>query len=352
MHSNKGDNTMITKRHAVLGGLFMLAATALLPAPAAAQEKLRITLDTNPSHVRNKGVEVFAEELKKRVGNKLVVEIYPSGQLFRDRDVPKALRQGAVEMAVPGTWQLDGVEPDAGLQTLPMFYGVDGTVVHQILDGKLGDFMNKRLEDRMKVKVIGKWIDLGGQHTFSIEKPINSYDDLKGMKVRHSGGTANAGRLSALGAVPMLVPFPDVPMAMSQGVIQGVATTYESAWTSKLHESGLKYAFEDNQFFGQYIPMIGLQFWNKQPKDVQDAIIAAWDVAAKGQRELAARSQNEARDSLVKAGMKIVKPNPADVVARRKQLMAIQDDLVRQMKIDAEVVQQAKAGLTAAKVPF
>ena len=84
--------------------------------PAAiAQEKMRITLDTNPTHVRNKGVEVFAEELKKRVGNKIVVEIYPSGQLFRDRDVPKALRQGAVEMAVPGTWQLDGVEP-VGLQ--------------------------------------------------------------------------------------------------------------------------------------------------------------------------------------------------------------------------------------------
>jgi hypothetical protein len=54
----------------------------------------------------------------------------------------------------------------------------------------------------------------------------------------------------------------------------------------------------------------------------------------------------------VKAGLKIVKPAPADVIAKRKQLMAIQDDLVKQMKIDPEVVQQAKAGLTAAKVPF
>jgi TRAP-type transport system periplasmic protein len=131
-----------------------------------------------------------------------------------------------------------------------------------------------------------------------------------------------------------------------------VATTYESAWTSKLHESGLKYAFEDNQFFGQYIPMVSAQFWNKQPKEIQDAIVAAWDVAARGQRELAAQSQNEARDNLVKAGMKIVKPNAADVIAKRRQLMAVQDDLVKQMKIDPEVVQQAKDGLTAAKVPF
>jgi TRAP-type C4-dicarboxylate transport system substrate-binding protein len=343
---------MNSKRNTVFFGLLVLLGSALLPSLATAQEKLRITLDTNPSHVRNKGVEVFAEELKKRIGTRLVVEIYPSGQLFRDRDVTKALRQGAVEMAVPGTWQLDGVEPNAGLQTLPMFYGVDGAIVHQVLDGKLGDFLNSQLEERLKVKVIGKWFDLGGQHFFGIDKPINSYDDLKGQKMRHSGGTANAGRLAALGTVPMLVPFPDVPMAMSQGVIAGLATTYESAWSSKLHESGLQYAFEDNQFFGQYIPMIGLAFWARQPKDIQQAILAAWDIAANGQRDMAAKAQSDARDSLVKAGLKSVKPAADDIVAKRKMLMAIQDDLVRQMKIDAEVIQAAKAGLTAAKVSF
>lgn len=343
---------MITKRFALAGSLALFAACSLLSLPAAAQQKLRITLDTNPAHVRNKGVEVFAAELKKRVGDKLTVEVYPSGQLFRDRDVPKALRQGAVEMAVPGTWQLDGVEPNVALQTLPMFYGVDGDVVHQVLDGKLGELLNKKLEERMQVKVIGKWIDLGGQHFFGIEKPINSHDDLKGQKFRHSGGTANAARLSALGIVPMLVPFPDVPMAMSQGVINGVATTYESAWSSKLHESGLKYAFEDTQFFGQYVPMISRQFWNKLPKDVQDAIVAAWDVAAQGQRDAAAKAQIEARDHLVQAGMKIVRPSAADLEAKRKMMMATQDDLVKQMKIDADAVQAAKEGLTAAKVVF
>ncbi len=69
-----------------------VAVGASLPLTAAAQEKLRISLDTNPTHVRNKGVAEFAAELKKRVGDKLTIEIYPSAQLFRDRDVPKALR--------------------------------------------------------------------------------------------------------------------------------------------------------------------------------------------------------------------------------------------------------------------
>ena len=157
-----------------------LATTSLLPVWAA--DKLRISLDTNPSHVRNKGVDIFVTELKKRVGDKLVIEVYPSAQLFRDRDIPKALRQDAVEMAVPGTWQLDGVEPNAAIQTLPMFYGVDGDTVHTVMDGKLGVFLSGRLEKSMRVKVLGKWFDLGMQNAYGIKTPINNYEDFKGKK--------------------------------------------------------------------------------------------------------------------------------------------------------------------------
>jgi TRAP-type C4-dicarboxylate transport system substrate-binding protein len=343
---------MIVRRFKLLAGLSALVASSLMSAHVLAQEKMRISLDTNASHVRNKGVEIFAEELKKSIGDKLVLEIYPSGQLFRDRDIPKALRQGAVEMAVPGTWQLDGVEPNAGIQTLPMFYGVDSTIVNQMMDGPLGELLNERLESRLRVKIPGKWMGLGMQHFFGINKPIEKYDDLKGQKIRHSGGSAQAGRLTALGATPMLVPFPDVPMAMSQGVIDGVATTYESAWSSKLHESGLKYSFEDKQFFGQYVPMINQAFWRKLPKDVQEAIVAAWDVAATRQREMAIEAQEHARDQLVEAGMKVSTPPEEEITAKRKALMAIQDDLVKDMKIDLDAIESAKAALTAAKVEF
>src|SRR5688500_3852995 len=104
------------------GVLPALAVAALIGAAgqAWAAEKLRISLDTNPSHVRNKATEMFVAELKKRAPDKFEIEVYPSGQLFRDRDVARALRQGGVEMAIPGIWQLDGVEPNMAMPTLPV----------------------------------------------------------------------------------------------------------------------------------------------------------------------------------------------------------------------------------------
>jgi len=342
---------LLRKFHALIV-LTTAIVSALAAAPALAQEKLRISLDTNPSHVRNKGTEIFVAELKKRVGDKLSVEIYPSAQLFRDRDIAKALRQGAIEMGIPGTWQLDGIEPNMAIQTLPMFYGVDRDTVLKVMDGKLVAFLNERMENRMKVKVLGKWMDLGMQHFYSVTKPITSYEDLKGMKMRFSGGSANAARIKAQGAVPTLIPFPDLPLAMSQGVIDGVATTHESAASAKLYDSGLKFGFEDNQFMGQYVPMVNQDFWNKQPKDVQKAILESWEFAVTKQREMAAAAQIEARETLMKHGVKMAQPSPAAAAAMRKSLMPIQPGVVKDMKMDEEAVELARDELRKAKVAF
>lgn len=333
-------------------GSVAAAVSMLAPTTASSQEKFRISLDTNPSHVRNRGVDIFAKELKKRVGDKLDIEIYPSGQVYRDRDVPKALRQGAIEMGVPGTWQLDGLVPNIALQTLPMFYGVDPATVHTVMDGKLGDFLNKRTEDRLKVKILGKWADLGMQHFYSSTKEIKSYDDLKGMKIRFSGGTANAERLKFQGIVPTLIPYPDLPLAMSQGVVQGVATTHESAATAKLYDSGLKYGFEDNQFMGQYVPMIRLSFWDKQPKEIQNAILESWEVSVKQQREMAGKAQLDARQTLIDHGVKMAQPSPEKIAAMRASLMSIQPGVIKEMKIDQDIVDIAMQELRAAKVGF
>ena len=331
---------------------FAVLASALVATPASAQEKLRIALDTNPVHVRNKGVEIFVEELKKRTGNRFAIEVYPSGQLFRDRDVPRALRQDALEMAVPGTWQLDSAEPNAALQSLPMFYGVDEATVHKVMDGKLGQYLNKKFEERMRVKILGKWMDLGFQNTYSVKKEIKNYNDLKGMKIRYPGGTANAKRISALGSTPLLVPWPDVPLAMSQGVMDGLLTTFESSVSSKLMDSGMKFAFEDRNQFNQYVPMMRANFFNKQPKEVQQAILESWDIAATQERKNAGLAQLKARETLIKAGLVVVVPTPAEILGARRVLMKMQPELVKSIKMDQDVVDEALKNLKEAGVAY
>lgn len=334
-----------------LGVTVAAVASVLMASPAAAQEKFRIALDTNPVHVRNQGVEKFVEELKKRTGDRFEIEVYPSGQLFRDRDVPRALRQDALEMGVPGTWQLDSSEPNAALLSLPMFYGVDIATVDKVMEQGLGEFMNRKFESRLRVRIPGNWMLLGMQNTFGVSQPID-YQTYKGQKIRYPGGTANAARIDKLGGIGLLVPWPDVPLAMSQGVMDGLLTTFESSASAKLMDSGMQYAFEDNNQVNQYVPMIRDSFWKEQPPEVKAAILESWDIASTWQRAQAEGAQQEARDSLVANGLEVIVPTEEQIVAARKELMEIQEELIKSMKIDPEVAAQALKELKAAGVQF
>ena len=321
------------------------AAVALLATAgqAWAAEKLRISLDTNPSHVRNQATELFVAELKKRAPDKFEIEVYPSAQLFRDRDVARALRQGGVEMAIPGIWQLDGLEPNMAMPTLPVFYGLSEDVTLKVMDGKVGQEINKRTEDKLRVKILGPWMNLGFQHFYSVNKPIQNHEDLKGMKIRYPGGTANAERIKVFGATPTLIPWPDVPLALSSNTVDGVSTTHESAFSAKLWESGLKHAFEDRQYFGQYVPMVSQSFWSKLSPDLQKALVDSWNAIVGKQREMAAEAQKEARTVLEKNGVKMVTPSDQALRQWREKLMAVQDQIVSEMKIDADLVKLAVA---------
>ena len=316
-------------------------ALALGAPSASAAEKLRISLDTNPSHVRNKTTELFVAELKRRTGDKFEIEIYPSGQLFRDRDVPRALRQGSVEMAIPGTWQLDGLEPNMAISSLPAFYGLSEEFALKIMDGKVGQEINRRSEAKLRVKILGPWMNLGMQNFYSVSKPLQSHADLAGMKMRYSGGSANAERITFLGATPTLIPWPDVPLALSSSAVDGIASTHESVASAKLWESGLKFAFEDRQWFGQYVPMVSQTFWAKLSPDLQKALVESWGAVIAQGRQLAAQGQKDARTEMEKHGVKVVTASDDSLRQVRERMIAIQDKIVADMKIEPDLAKLA-----------
>lgn len=316
-----------------------LAVTALATGADAA-EKLRISLDTNPTHVRNKGVELFVENLKEKVGDQLEIEVYPSAQLYRDIDVGRALRQGSVEMAIPGTWVLDGMVPSVAITSLPMFYGIDEQATLELMDGEIGQEINSRVEDAICVKVLGPWMNLGFSHFYSTSKPLKSHEDLKGLKIRISGGTANAARAEGLGATPNVIPWPDVPLALSSGVVDAISSTHESIASAKLWDSGLRYSFEDQQWFGQYVPMVSCKFWENLPEEVQTAMTEAWAETIGEARQMAAEAQSKARQTLMENGIEIATASDEDLARVRQQLMERQDSLVAEMGIEPELVEQ------------
>lgn len=323
-----------------------LAAAMLAAASAAAEpEVFRISLNTGPNHVRNIAMEKFIALLKERAAGRLQVELYPSGQLFKGPDVPKALAQGTLEMGAPIILYVSRIVPNAGITDMPMFYGRGADEVHAVFDGDLGRELNAEIESRLKVKIIGRYLDLGHASHFTVDRPLNRLDDLSGLKLRVAGSAAAQERFKMLGAQPVSIKFGDVPLALAQGAIDGLMTSHETVRSAKLWESGLRYALDDYQVFFQYIPMIGQTTWDKLDADVRQTIIGAWDETIDGARALAARRQASARAEGVANGIRAVVASEDDLRAFRKKLAAAQDAMIADAGIDPDFAARAAAAL-------
>ncbi|MDI6753909.1 MAG: TRAP transporter substrate-binding protein DctP [Thermodesulfobacteriota bacterium] len=307
----------------------------------AQKYEFKISVDTVPNHPRNMGLEIFVSELIKRSGGKLEPKVYHSAQLYKCAHVTKALKMGTVEMAVPGNWLLEGWDTNTSLAMLPMFLGQPAKITESLVDGEVGSAVNKSLEKKVEVKALGRWYELGYDQCFTTKRKITKLEDFKGLKMRHSGGSIPAERFKAFGAAGVFIAWPDVPMALLAGTVDGLATTLKSAEGAKLHEAGLKYGVMTRNFMGFYVPMVNLKFWDSLPPDLQKIFLDVWNEHVPKQREIARREQKEAQEFLQSKGVEIYEPSDEELAKWRKHIMPIQEGLIKELKHDPELVKIA-----------
>jgi C4-dicarboxylate-binding protein DctP len=325
----------------------VLAAPFIRNARAADPIELRCSLDTEPSHARNVTFRDYLAKLEAASGGQIKTRLFESGTLFPDLQVTKALVQGQVDLACPGTWTLTGFVPDADISGLPAFYGRGFDTVHKVVDGKAGAFIGKAMTDKLHVQVLGPWYDLGANNWYSTRKPLNTLADLSGMKLRSPGGVLNSWRIRFVGGLPNVTAWPDVPLAMSQGTFDGLITTNTSAFSSKLYDSGLRYALEDDQAMGMYMPLVSGPFWTKLDPKLQALMTKLWADNIQTYRANAAKAIQDNRASLVKQGVKFVVTSEADRTATRAKMLPQQDELVASAHISPDLVKIVMADVGA-----
>jgi len=338
---SRGWKTML-----VLGMAAILWLPLGVPPMVEAQTyEFKISLETVPNHSKTMGVEIFIQELAKKSGGRLKPQLFHSAQLYKDAHVTKAVNMGTVQMGVVGNYLLDGFDINATLTHLPMFFGQPLIITMQLIDGEVGKAVSKSLEEKLNVKVIGRVFEMGFDNSYTVKKKITKLEDFKGLKMRHAGGAVSGERFKALGAGGVVIAWPDVPMALAQGTIDGLATTTKSVESAKLHETGLKYALECRHFVSYYYPIVNLKFWNSLPPDLQKIFLDVWNEVVPKQREIAREEQQKAKEFLQSKGIEFYEPSNEELAKWRKHIMPIQDGLVKELKYDPELVKLAMKAL-------
>jgi TRAP-type transport system periplasmic protein len=322
-------------------------AAPFIRTAAADPIKLRVSLDTSPTHGRTISIADFLKKLEAASQGAIAPRLFDSGQLFPDRDVIKALVLGQVEMAAPGTWLVSAYVPEADMTQLPLFYGQPAETSHRAIDGAPGALVNEQITKKLRVKIPGRWIDLGFTNWYSTRKPLNALTNLKGLKIRNSGGFAQSWRARFFGAVPNITSWPDVPLALSQGTFDALQSTNESCASAKLWDAGLHFALIDRQSMGDYIPMIGEAFWGALTPALKSLVTDLWAANIGIYRTNLAEAQDRAENELKARGVKLAHVAPEDLAETRKLMLIEQEAVARRMKISTDMLARITEAIAA-----
>ncbi|MBW6506716.1 MAG: TRAP transporter substrate-binding protein DctP [Rhodobacteraceae bacterium] len=318
-------------------------ALAALTGFAAAETKYRISVDTGPNHVRNITLRTFMERLAAATSNELVGELFEAGQLYAARDEPKAVAQGDIEMSVTTNSSIAAFVSNMNLLDLPLFSGRSPAQVNQLVDGPLGAAMSANIESKLGLVVPGRWFLLGFTNTFGAGRTLTSFADFRGARIRVPGGAGFIARYKELGAEGVSIPFPDVPLALSQGTIDALLTTNETLRSAKLFEAGVKSVFVDQVSVLYYVPLVNKKFWDGLSAEHQKAFRDAWDSVIDDERIEAERRQAAAAEENAANGVVIYTPDAAEIAEVNARLLAAAPAIATQLGVDAEIVSLAQS---------
>ena len=266
-------NTLM--RLSIFFGVLMIL---MIPSSFAADQvfKARLSYHWFPDHNSAKMANIFAEECKKATDGRLDIEVFPSGQLFNIRQIIPAISQGSVEMGgVVGVMYMQ-VDKDFYLMGFQRFFNSFQQMRDFWLKNPEGRKAWDRLEQKLGVKNIC-FIPVGPACYFSVDRPLDSMENLKGLKARTLIPTEKPS-MEAMGVNYVAVSTSEIYSALKQGMVNMVSTVPNGLKAYSWWDF-LKYAQLPYHLYGDAYITVNATWWNSLPQDIQDIVMN--DVAPK-----------------------------------------------------------------------
>jgi TRAP-type C4-dicarboxylate transport system substrate-binding protein len=248
------------------------AALALsLSAPAQAQSTARLSYHWGPSHESAIMAKKLAEEVSKRSGGKLKVDVFPSGQLYTIRQIIGALSAGSVEMGGVVTHnQMAAIEKDWNVFQLPNFWESIEQQREFMAKDPAGKAMRERALKKTGLMHIA-YVPVGPYVTFSAKDQLSSVGQMKGLKARALAASERPG-LTARGMSVVSLSTEEIYPALQSGMIDTLATVPTAikaySWWDYLKVAQMPYAvYADAEI------MANAAWFNGLPKDMQNLLL-------------------------------------------------------------------------------
>jgi TRAP-type transport system periplasmic protein len=260
------------------------------------------------SHPSNVRAMELAAALKKETNGDFDLQVFPSSQLGSDTDTLSQLRSGGVEFFSLSGLILSTLVPAASINGMGYAFP-DYETVWKAMDGNLGAYVREQVA-KANIHAMPKIWDNGFRQTTSSTKPIQTVDDLRGMKIRVPPSPLWTAMYRAFDASPASINFNEVYSALQTKIVDGQENPLAVISTAKLNEVQ-KYCSLTNHMWDGYWFLANRRAWERLPEDMRTLVAKNIEESGIKQREDVAKLNATLRGDLEAKGMIFNKPDPS-----------------------------------------
>jgi tripartite ATP-independent transporter DctP family solute receptor len=309
---------MLNKR-TLCKAMVAVAAVGVWGGAHAQPRVIKFANQTAKGHPIVQGMDKFAELVEQKSGGRLKVQVFPGGALGSDQANVSALQGGTLEMASMNSGIFASIVKEFAVYDFPFMFG-NPREADAVLDGPFGKQLHAKLEDKGLVGLA--YYELGFRHITNNRRPITKVEDIAGLKLRVIPNPINVDWVSALGANPTPLPFPELYAALEQRAVDGQENPVATIWGAKFHEVQKYLTLTYHQYNPQSV-VVSKKFWDSLSADDRRILQEAALESAKFQRQQARASVDSTLDNLKKAGMQVNELPAAEVAKMRERMKPV-----------------------------
>ncbi len=215
------------RRIVTCAGLAVMALSG-----AARAEALRIGLITPPPHRWTISANDLAGRLAEETGGRLVLNVFPSGQLGSEAQMLQQLQAGALDMAFLTLGELANRDADFGILVAP-YLVPDAETAAWLLEGPTATALQDKL-GALGLKGLG--YGMAGMRIVILSQPLAEGGTVAGRKIRTVPLAQELDFWTRAGAAPTPLPLPELFAAYTNGQIDGMQIDLEGTWNNRFHD--------------------------------------------------------------------------------------------------------------------
>jgi TRAP-type transport system periplasmic protein len=281
----------------------VFAALACLATPLAfAQTALKMNISLAQNSHYGVAIDTFAREVEKRTSGRYKVQNFYSGALGAERESIEALQLGTLDLTMTSTGPVPNFVPDIAILDIPFLFR-DYAHARAVLDGPIGQDMLKTFEPK-GIEALA-WGENGFRNMTNSRHPVNSPEDLKGLKMRTMENPVHIQAYRAFGIIPTPMAFTEVFTALQQGTVDGQENPLSVITSAKLDQVQ-KYLTLTGHVYSPSLILMSKAQWDKLPVADKQAFQEAAKEAVKANRARIDEDERKAVADLRAKGMQVV----------------------------------------------